>query len=277
MESDLSDIEPTNDAPQVADNSTAFDLSSMPGDLSQEASLQNFDSVEGLAKSYVHAVKKMGAPPDNFLKVPTKEGESWDDIYRAIGRPDSADQYVFEDTNDVEPGGPLDEFKEWAHKENLSNDQAVNILGELNSMISRGQEQQTQALEQGLIDGQQTLREDWPGYLYDQNLEYAQRTFNHFADEGVRDLFDKTGVGNNPAVLKFFAKVGKAMGESNLPSSGEPAQIGGLTPQSAQDTIQELYKDPEFLSQYRDNTNPNNKDANRRMDRLFKIAYPVTR
>ena len=61
-------------------NPLAFDPSSLPEGLRAEPSLQTFDSVDKLAKSYVNAVKKMGSDPSTMVQMP-KEGESWDNFY----------------------------------------------------------------------------------------------------------------------------------------------------------------------------------------------------
>ena len=249
----------------------AFDVGSLPSELAGEPCLKNFDTVDKLANSYVHAVRKMGAPPENFLKVPTKEGESWDDVYRAIGRPDTAEGYSFEDY-ESDDDGHLDEFKQWAHGENFTNDQAHVILDELNTMIARGKEQTQDDNNRAMMDAESALMKEWPGHRFEEEMDYAQRSFRQFADKEVQELVDNSGIGNQPAFVKFFAKIGRAMGEANM-VLGKPNQIGDLTPQSALDKIQDLYSDPEFVKAYSATEHPGYKDASKRMDRLFKIAY----
>ena len=71
---------------QVAEevNPLAFDAGSLPEGLRAEPSLQTFDSVDKLAKSYVNAVKKIGGDPASLVSIP-QEGESWDSFYNQMG------------------------------------------------------------------------------------------------------------------------------------------------------------------------------------------------
>ena len=46
-----------------------FDPTTLPGELANEPSLRNFDSIEKLAKSYVHAVRKLGAPGEELVRI----------------------------------------------------------------------------------------------------------------------------------------------------------------------------------------------------------------
>jgi len=69
-----------------------FDYSQMPDGLALEPSLQNFDTVDKLAKSYVNLVKKMGVPAEQLLRMP-EAGQPMDEIYNALGRPESHENY----------------------------------------------------------------------------------------------------------------------------------------------------------------------------------------
>ena len=82
-------------------NPLAFNASSLPEGLRAEPSLQTFDSVDKLAKSYVNAVKKIGGDPANLVSVP-QDGESWDNFYNQTGRPETPEGYQFGDDPDNE-------------------------------------------------------------------------------------------------------------------------------------------------------------------------------
>ena len=74
----------------IQQTSLSFDPTGLPDGLNQEPSLQTFDSVDKLAKSYVNLVKKMGVPADQLLRLP-QNGESYDEVYNALGRPENYD------------------------------------------------------------------------------------------------------------------------------------------------------------------------------------------
>ena len=104
--------------PQSADN-LAFNPDHLPGELANEPSLRNFDSVEKLAKSYVHAVRKLGAPGEELVRI---NGETdRDEIYNRLGRPEEPGGYEFD-------GEVPDHFREASHKIGLSKDQARELV-----------------------------------------------------------------------------------------------------------------------------------------------------
>jgi len=246
-----------------------FDATSLPGELAHEPSLRNFDSVDKLANSYVHAVRKMGAPPESFLKIP-QDGESWDHIHQALGRPESPGDYVFEDYNEGEDNG-MGYFRDWAHQQGFTQDQAQNVLGELNEIIVEGRNNQVQERQAVFDKGMDSLHQEWPGETFEENIDLARRAFTQFASKESMDLLDDSGLSDHPEMIKLFHRMGKQMGEANL-VMGQSTGVGDLTPQSALEKINELYNDEEFLGQYRDNQHPGHKEAMKRMDRLSKIA-----
>ena len=78
-------------------NPLAFNRDILPEDLRLEPSLQSFDSVDKLAKSYVHAVRKLGVPADELVRMPKEmSAEQQAEIYERLGRPNSADEYVLD-------------------------------------------------------------------------------------------------------------------------------------------------------------------------------------
>jgi len=116
-----------DDSGQVAEEISSFEFnaSAMPEGLRDEPSLQTFDSVDKLAKSYVNAVKMIGGKPENLISLP-QEGESRDSIWNQMGRPEQPDGYNFEEFGDE--NGELDGFREFAHDSGLTQQQAENIL-----------------------------------------------------------------------------------------------------------------------------------------------------
>ena len=67
------------------------------------------------------------------------------------------------------------------------------------------------------------LRREWGGG-YDRRLGLAQRALRHFGGADLAALLDRSGLGNDPAWVRAFARVGEAMAEDSL-MSGDP--VGG--------------------------------------------------
>ena len=246
-----------------------FQASQMPPGLREEPSLKTFDSVDKLAKSYVNAVKMIGGNPDNMVAIPD-EGETWDDFYNKIGRPEKANDYQFGDEN-----GELDGFREFAHDTGLTQDQASNILKLYGDIQEEQEEAHQNGLEELRTNTTMELQKEW-GKNYDGKMDYAKRAFAQFASPELSQLMDESGMGNHPEMLRVFAKVGELMGEDSL-VVGTGLGSSQLSPEQAQQEIQALYSDKEFSKSYRDNKDPGHKTAMNKMERLFKQAYPNQR
>ena len=259
--------ESTGQAESGESSALAFNPSTMPEGLRDEPSLQTFDSVDKLAKSYVNAVKKIGGNPENLISLP-QEGESWDEIYSKLGKPDRADDYDFGEDDE----GVMDDFKNFAHQNNLTQNQADNLL-DLFSEIQQDEAQNEQkAMDDLKVETTMGLQKEW-GKNYDGNLDYARRAYAQFGTPELTEIMDGSGFGNHPEVIKAFSKVGQLLGEEAL-AVGTGLGRNQMSPQSAQEEIQALYADKDFSQAYRDNRDPNHKTAMNKMDRLFKQAYP---
>lgn len=244
-----------------------FDSSTLPEGLRDEPSLKTFNSVDKLAKSYVNAVKKIGGNPDHLVKIP-QEGESWNEFYNQIGRPESPDNYDFGEDDE----GILNEFRQFAHETGLTQDQATNILNLYGDIQERQSEDNQQAREDHKVNTQIELQREW-GKNYDRKLDLAQRAVAQFATPEFSNLLDDTGLGNHKEVIGLFAKIGEILGEDTL-VVGSGLGTKNQTPEQAQDEIRALYSDKDFSKSYRDNLDPGHKAAMSKMDRLYKQAYP---
>ena len=245
-----------------------FDPTSLPEGLRNEPSLQTFTSVDNLAKSYVNAVKKIGGNPDHLVQLP-QEGESRDNFYNQIGRPQTPEGYDF----GTEPGdNRLDFFKDAVHKIGLTQDQATNML----QLYAAVEQEQSKAGDKAnadfAVNSQIELKREW-GVDYDSKIDMAQRAFAQFATPEFSKIMDETGIGNHPELLKAFSKVGEAMGDDKLVVGSGRAV--GMSPQQAKEEIESLYRDKEFSKAYLDRTDPGHKDASSKMGGLFKVAYPA--
>lgn len=62
---------------------------------------------------------------------------------------------------------------------------------------------------------------DFGGDKFEANVADARRGLATFDEDGsIRAMLEATGYGNHPAVLKIFARVGKALGEDKLHGGG---------------------------------------------------------
>jgi hypothetical protein len=240
----------------------SFSPQHLPDGLSEEPSLQNFDSVDKLAKSYAHLVKKMGVPADQLLRLP-EAGQPMDDVYNALGRPESHEEY---NIGDYDPDTTAD-FRQLAHEIGLNNDQASVLFDTYVNAIAGQQEQEQQAFDQFEVENTQALQQEWGGN-FDKNVELARRAFMNFATPEAVEIMEQTGLGNHPEILKVFSRVGELLQEDSvLPGSSTPI-LGGMNPAQAQETFNSKMADTEFRNAYLDGYHPNHAKAVEEMTKL---------
>ena len=149
-------------------NPLAFDASSLPEGLRAEPSLQTFDSVDKLAKSYVNAVKKMGSDPSTMVQMP-REGESWDNFYNQVGRPETPEGYDFGD----DPENTLEFYRNATHQLGLTQEQAQGMLDLYASVQEDQQQHDNQASADFAINSEIELKREWQA-SYDAKMDQAQ-------------------------------------------------------------------------------------------------------
>ena len=105
----------------------------------------------------------------------------------------------------------------------LTKEQGEAVLQHMAGNYSAFQEQQ-QAQGKAWIEEFKADKE-FGGDKFDASLADAKKALATFDDSGtVSKMLQETGYGNNPAVLKIFARVGRAMGEDKLPGMSGGAE-----------------------------------------------------
>lgn len=64
---------------------------------------------------------------------------------------------------------------------------------------------------------------DFGGANFDANIALAKKAKAAFGDEDFSSVLDQTGVGNNPAMIRFLVKVAKTIKEDDILTGGAPA------------------------------------------------------
>lgn len=209
----------------------------LPEDIRDEPSLKSFSDIGNLAKSYVNAQKqigKKGAIVPDWSKATDEEKSNF---FKAIGVPD-ADKYEIKGPKDYAmPEAVSKQFKELAAKNGLLPQQAEAILGwyagfETQS-VKAAKEQQATAQAQGL----ETLKKEW-GDAYDRELKAAQVAVKELGGDDFIKHLNQTGLGNDPTLIKIFAKAAKLMGEDKLREGG--ASDGSMTRSEIQSQIDDI-------------------------------------
>jgi hypothetical protein len=66
---------------------------------------------------------------------------------------------------------------------------------------------------------------DIGGDKLDENLGVARKAIDAFGSPELKELFNSTGLGNHPAVVKFAHKVGKAISEDGFVTGKAPSSV----------------------------------------------------
>mgnify|MGYP003131581982 CR=1 FL=1 len=239
-------------------------IDTLPEDIRAEPSLKNFSDIGGLAKSYVHAQRLIGA---DKVPIPGKSAtdEDWDMIYSRLGRPTDANGYDIKMPEGFKDGD-TERFKEVAFKAGLNGKQASAIADMLEGQLTEVSESYNTNAENLRHDAEMELRKEW-GKAFEQKMHQANRGAEYFADGDVLDiqLADGRKVGDHPQLIRMFASLAERIAEDNVEGK---AQDAIMTPVEANRELAELQaKD----SPYWDKTHPQHESFVQRAQQLFEL------
>ena len=250
---------------QTQTNPLAFNRDILPEDLRLEPSLQSFDSVDKLAKSYVHAVRKLGVPSDELVRMPKDATpEQLSEVYERLGRPNSPEEYVLDSQSELSG-----KYKELAHNLGLNQQQAQALHDWYNETIGSQEQVSQQMAEQQQVEWLQDLQREWGGD-FNRNTDLAQRAFKKFADESAVQALNETGLGNHPALVKMFSQIGRMLAEDGSLQSAESMEFGVMSPTMAQGEINTLMNNGDFMEAYLDQYHPRHAESVRKMKSLYE-------
>lgn len=252
----------TVDVAQAPDaNNNAFDFRQhLPEDLRAHPSLGAFNNLEGLVKSYVNAQQVIGRRFEDL--TPEQMGM----YYNKMGRPETKDGYDIK-----EEDGETTWYLETAHKLGLNKEAATGLYNSFKEFI--GSQQQAQINKASEVSERYIaqLKNDF-GHAFDEKIQLAQKAVRELGGTELQQLLANPLIGDNPAIVKAFAEMGRRLSE-HRPVSGQPSQFK-MSAEEASYEIQRLKSDPEFVKAYLNRSHPGNKAAIDRQKALYEIAYP---
>jgi|GEM_PF-6625155 len=130
--------------------------------------------------------------------------------------PETADAYTFEAPEGVKVNdGMLAQVKGIALAGKLSQDQFAAIMPELVRIDAERFGAINTAYAKQRADGVAALRQEW-GTDFDGNVSLAQKAVKTFGSPELGALFDATGIGDHPLIVRTFATIGKALSEDMI-------------------------------------------------------------
>ena len=128
------------------------------------------------------------------------------------------------------------EFEAYARELNLPQDKAQAVVDMGVKLMQSAQSKQAEMYQQTQEQWRNEVVNDKEigGQALAENLSYAAKVLDTFAPD-LRGVLDETGLGNHPAFVKAFVKIGKAISEDRL--------VGGAqqTPGAVSDPAAKLF------------------------------------
>ena len=249
-------------AEQPKENTVDF-KSLIPESFKEEKSLENFDNMEDLLKSYLHAQKMVGA---DKIPVPNKfaTDEDWKEVFTRLGAPKSPEDYKYSFKDDEVDPNQLKTFNETAHRLGLLPKQAEALVKYYND-LNKGQSEQLEA--QAIVAQEKTeadLKKEF-GPQFNKRLDQAKRlAINTLGEDFLNKTVLKDGsrLGDNLEVIKAFSNLADKLSEDEI-VKGE-----GSDYQTAKDIEKQIAELTQQGSAYWQNQHPNHKQA---VDEVLKL------
>jgi len=122
----------------------------------------------------------------------------------------------------------LDDVKSFAKENNLSNEQAQQVLSKQEEAISKYLEKEEARIEKELDEWRDSVVNDpdMGGDKLAKTAENARRVVERFGTDSFINLLKDTGYGDHPEVVRFLSKVGSLMSDDSLilPKAAETRQ-----------------------------------------------------
>lgn len=185
--------------------------------------LKRFGTIPDLAKGYMNAFNLVSRD-----KIPMPQSpDEFSEVYDRLGRPKDVAEYELPVAEDAPTefktlmASNQDWFRQIAHKVGLNKSQAKNMYGEYAGLVL----QQTKANQDRIASEMETastaLKTEL-GDAYEGKMTLANRAITEVGGEDLINLFETSGMGRNPTVVKAFIKIGELMAEEvNLDIDGK--------------------------------------------------------
>jgi hypothetical protein len=116
----------------------------------------------------------------------------------------------------------MQEFTAAALQAGLKQEQAQHLIDMGAKMAQRINDSHQNAMAQQRSDWESTSKADpeFGGEKLNENLATASKAIEAFATPELKQLFDSSGLGNHPEVIRVFYRVGKAISDDKFVGGG---------------------------------------------------------
>jgi hypothetical protein len=231
-------------APAPAPSSAPADwLSGLTPEVKSLIEVKGYKTPNDLGTAYINAERAIGA---DKIVLPGKDAkpEEWDAYYAAAGWPKDkgADGYQFTKPGKVPEGFTYSEdsakaFAKWAHDARLTPTQAQKVHDSYVAMQLDAWNTAVASRAEGQAGTLTALKTEW-GTAFDTNVDLAKRAMAWAGGDELKAFVNgPEALGNNAPLIKAFAKIGKAMGETMADGMGAKPQGFAKSPEEAKAEI----------------------------------------
>jgi len=196
----------------------------------QVGAIQNkgWESASDMYNSYNELEAWRGVPAEQLMKKPG-EGESWDDFYSQIGRPEEASQYVYNAPEgvDMENNAMLDGIRETAFSEGMSAKQFTAMTDKYDEVFNAQQtasEEATRVAHDTEIETlKRELGDDFDKVVYNADQTAIKMGFSQKVVDAIRNSEGVKGM------LDIMSKISDTIGEDTVDSANTARSPYGQT------------------------------------------------
>jgi hypothetical protein len=199
----------------------------IPEAYKEEKSLHNFSNMDDFVKSYLHSQKLVGA---DKIAIPNKYSteNDWKKIYRQLGTPETGEGYKYKLPEDHQiEDDTLKSFSNEAVKLGLLPNQANGVMNYYNEIIKQGLSDQAAQQKTAQDEAVVELRKEF-GASYQKEIQSAKNLVHAtLGKEFITNtlLQDGTHLGDNPTVIKAFAKLANKLSEDDIVKGDVPSYL----------------------------------------------------
>ena len=226
----------------------------IPQSYREEKSLENFNNMEDLLKSYLHAQKLVGA---DKIPVPNKHAtdDDWKEVFKRLGAPEKPEDYKY--NIDQLDQTQVAEFNKTAHQLGLLPKQAEGLIKFYNELSNNQASSLEQRAEDAQLKTETDLKKEF-GPQYSKRLDQAKRlAVGTLGEEFLENtiLQDGSRLGDNVNIIKAFSNLADKLSEDEI-IKGDTS--GYMTAKEIEKEINELTQEG---SAYWSKTHPNHAKA----------------
>jgi len=220
-------------------------------------------------QSYTNLEKFLGADKaGRGLVVPKDDAgaDEWSQVYDRLGRPKDPADYKLP-VPEGSDGAFAQEAAKTFHELGLTAKQAQQLTEWFNDKSAGAMASQQTETAQSAEMQMNELQQEW-GKEFDSNIEAGRRAARQFG-VGEEMLSKMEGAIGTKEMLKFFANVGKGMGEDGFVEGGGSGKFG-MSPEAARVRINNLKGDASWTAKYLGG----DAGAKEELARLMRAGYP---